>query len=335
MLLINADMGVIDASKVDKIDNTESLTQLDDISDVTLVNSTTGEVLRYDGAQWVNAQLSYSDLSNTPALASSTDDLTSDHTGVNYTGALNASLTAHLSGIDTALASAGGGASSTDDLTSDHTGVNYTGALNASLTTHLSGIDSELNNRADTVNSVAVVNGAVTIDSGDIIAPRTGVNYTAANTDTITTHLAGIDTALAGAGADSTDDLTSDHTGVNYTGALNANLTTHLSGIDSELNNRADTVNSVAVVNGAVTVDSGDIIAWHTGVNYTAANTDTITTHLAGIDTLPERWRASNPNIYVTTSTSYTVPASDASGIDCVVCMHQTVQHSQSRCLIF
>jgi len=56
MLLINADMGgVIDASKVDKIDNGESLAQLDDISDVALVNSTTGEVLKYDGAQWVNA----------------------------------------------------------------------------------------------------------------------------------------------------------------------------------------------------------------------------------------------------------------------------------------
>ena len=61
------------------------------------------------------------------------------------------------------------------------------------------------------------------------------MNYTAANTDTITTHLAGIGTALAGAGADSTDDLTSDHTGVNYTGALNASLTTHLSGIDTAL----------------------------------------------------------------------------------------------------
>jgi len=66
-------------------------------------------VLRYDGAQWVDAQLSYNDLSNTPALASSTDDLTSDHTGVNYTGALNATLTAHLSGIDTAIATVSGG----------------------------------------------------------------------------------------------------------------------------------------------------------------------------------------------------------------------------------
>ena len=63
---------------------------------------------------------------------------------------------------------------------------------------------ANLGDLADTVNSVAVVNGAVTIDSDDIVAPHTGVNYTAANTDTITTHLAGIDTALASAGGGAT-----------------------------------------------------------------------------------------------------------------------------------
>ena len=135
---------------------------------------------------------------------------------------------------------------SSDDLLSDHTGVNYTGADTDTLTTHLSGIDSELNDRADTVNSIAVVNGAVTIASDDIVGEHTGVNYTAADT---------------------------------------ATLTTHLSGIDSEFNNRAEIVNSIAVVNGAVTIGSDDIVGEHTGVNYTAANTTSITTHLAGIDT--------------------------------------------------
>jgi hypothetical protein len=37
-------------------------------------------------------------------------------------------------------------------------------------------------------------------DASNLVAPHTGVNYTAANTDSITTHLAGIDTALASAG---------------------------------------------------------------------------------------------------------------------------------------
>jgi hypothetical protein len=45
----------------------------------------------------------YSDLVSKPIIPSSSDDLTSDHNATNYTGNLNANLTAHLSGIDTAL----------------------------------------------------------------------------------------------------------------------------------------------------------------------------------------------------------------------------------------
>jgi hypothetical protein len=89
---------------------------------------------------------------------------------------------------------------SSDDLTSDHTGVNYVGSDTDTLTTHLSGIDSEFNNRAEIVNGQAVVNGAVTIASDDIVGEHTGVNYTGANTASITAHLSGIDTALASAG---------------------------------------------------------------------------------------------------------------------------------------
>ena len=133
---------------------------LSDLTDVTLSGTLSdGDVLRYNGAQWVDTALSYADLTNQPTLPSSSDDLTSDHTGVAYTGANTDSVTVHLSGIDT-----------------------------------------ELNNRADTVNSIAVVNGAVTIDSDDIIGDRTGINYAALDTDTLTAHLAGIDTALASAG---------------------------------------------------------------------------------------------------------------------------------------
>tara|TARA_B100000965_G_scaffold405349_1_gene439074 strand:+ start:24624 stop:28427 length:3804 start_codon:yes stop_codon:yes gene_type:complete len=49
----------------------------------------------------------YTDLTNKPT----SDDITSDHTGVNYTGAQNASITTHLSGIDQAIANALGGTS--------------------------------------------------------------------------------------------------------------------------------------------------------------------------------------------------------------------------------
>ena len=101
----------VTSAMFDVIDNTENISSLNDLSDVTITGGSTGEVLRHNGTNFVDAQLAYSDLSGTPTIPSSTDDLTSDHTGVNYTGALNASITTHLSGIDTALASAGGGGS--------------------------------------------------------------------------------------------------------------------------------------------------------------------------------------------------------------------------------
>tara|TARA_Y100000592_G_scaffold39124_1_gene62105 strand:- start:2848 stop:5802 length:2955 start_codon:yes stop_codon:yes gene_type:complete len=42
---------------------------LNDLSDVTITGAGTGEVLRYSGSAWVDAQLAYSDLSGTPSLA--------------------------------------------------------------------------------------------------------------------------------------------------------------------------------------------------------------------------------------------------------------------------
>jgi len=268
---------------------------LQDLTDVALTGTlSAGEVLRYSGAEWVDARLS-------------SDDVDSDHTGVNYTQADN-TVTGQLSGIDSELpnkadtinsvAVAGGAVTiDGDDIVAPHTGVNYTAANTDTVTTHFAGIDSELPNKADTVNSVAVVNGAVTIDGDDIVAPHTGVNYTGANTDTVTTHFAGIDTQLGNVATSinniaaqnnnialDADDLPADYLATNYTGLAADSVKTHLSGIDSELNNRADTVNSVAVVGGAVTIDSGDIVGDHAAANYSALNTDTITTHLAGID---------------------------------------------------
>ena len=83
---------------------------LDGLSDVTITNAAGQQVLRHNGTNFVNAQLAYSDLTGTPTVPSSSDDLTSDHTGVHYTGATTDSLTTHLAGIDSALATAGGGA---------------------------------------------------------------------------------------------------------------------------------------------------------------------------------------------------------------------------------
>jgi hypothetical protein len=44
---------------------------LDDLTDVTITAASTGEVLRYNGSAWVDAQLAYSDLSGTPTNVSS------------------------------------------------------------------------------------------------------------------------------------------------------------------------------------------------------------------------------------------------------------------------
>lgn len=58
MLLINADMGgVIDNAKIDKVDNTEAIAELTDLSDVTINAPANGEVLQYNGTNFVNATI--------------------------------------------------------------------------------------------------------------------------------------------------------------------------------------------------------------------------------------------------------------------------------------
>ena len=81
-LLINADMGgTITNSKIDKIDNTESVTSVNsqtgavnlgagDLSDVTITSAASGEVLKYNGTAWVDASVDYTELTNTPTNVS-------------------------------------------------------------------------------------------------------------------------------------------------------------------------------------------------------------------------------------------------------------------------
>ena len=82
-LLINADMGgIITNSKIDKLDNTESVTSVNgqtgpvnlgagDLSDVTITSAASGEVLKYNGTAWVDASVDYTELTNTPTNVSS------------------------------------------------------------------------------------------------------------------------------------------------------------------------------------------------------------------------------------------------------------------------
>lgn len=48
---------------------------LDDLSDVTIASAASGEVLRYNGSAWVDAQLAYSDLSGTPTIPADGSDV--------------------------------------------------------------------------------------------------------------------------------------------------------------------------------------------------------------------------------------------------------------------
>jgi hypothetical protein len=62
----SARLPAVDGSQLTNLPS--GATQLNDLSDVTITGAATGEVLRYNGAAWVDAQLAYSDLSGTPTL---------------------------------------------------------------------------------------------------------------------------------------------------------------------------------------------------------------------------------------------------------------------------
>lgn len=102
-------------------------TTLGALTDVTITSASSGQVLRYNGSEWINAQLAYSDLSGTPTNVSSfTNDsgyLTSigpldDHTDVVLTSPANGEVLKYngsnwINGVD---GGGGGGAEELNDL---------------------------------------------------------------------------------------------------------------------------------------------------------------------------------------------------------------------------
>ena len=160
-LLINEDMGgTITNSKIDKIDNTDS---------VTSVNTQTG------------------------AVVLSANDLAADHTATNYTAA-NANIDGHLSGIDTKFGTLGTastkntGTAIGDVVLLEDIGGSVAG-LPAIDGSQLTGLPSA------PVTSVNTLTGAVVVSGDDIAADHTATNYTATNAN-VDGHLSGIDTAL-------------------------------------------------------------------------------------------------------------------------------------------
>ncbi len=65
---VSTALSAIDLSSFNN-DLPSGVTQLNDLSDVSITGAATGEVLRYSGSAWVDATLAYTDISGTPTLA--------------------------------------------------------------------------------------------------------------------------------------------------------------------------------------------------------------------------------------------------------------------------
>jgi hypothetical protein len=137
---VSTALSAIDLSSFNN-DLPSGVTQLNDLSDVSITGAATGEVLRYSGATWVDAQLAYADLSGTPTLATvattgdyadvlNTPDLsiyaplaspalTGTPTAPTQTQSDGSDKLATTSYVDTAVAAGGGGGVTYSAITAD------------------------------------------------------------------------------------------------------------------------------------------------------------------------------------------------------------------------
>ena len=155
-LLVNEDMGgTINNAKIDKIDNTEAVSELDDLSDVSLSSEASGEVLKYDGSSWINAVLSSSDVSG---VATATD-LT----------ALDARITTNegdISSIDGRVTTAEGNIVSLgSQISSNDSDIS---ALDARVTTNEGDITSLTSQVSSNDSDISALDARVTTNEGDI-----------------------------------------------------------------------------------------------------------------------------------------------------------------------
>ena len=256
-LVINEDMsGTIDPNKIDKIDNTESIANLGDLLDVTLASEASGQVLKYDGSEWVNAQLDASEVSG----VASDSDLTAlearvttnegDITTIDGRVTTNEGNITTIDGrvttnegdittIDGRVTTIDGRVTTNEgDITNLQTEVNAietgaglssTGTYSPDLTADYISTASSLKNADSLLNNQVKINadaiaalGASSVESVNGVAPVGG------------------DVTLGGA------DIDSAHTAVNYTAAT-ADLDTHLGGVDTALGLKADS-SSLATV---------------------------------------------------------------------------------------
>ena len=94
-----------------------SVQELDGLSDVVITLASAGEVLKYDGSDWVDAQLASTELSDSADLARlASPALTGTPTTTTATQGDNSTRIASTAYVDTAVAGAGGGATDLDGL---------------------------------------------------------------------------------------------------------------------------------------------------------------------------------------------------------------------------
>ena len=193
-------------------------------------------------------------------------------------------------------------------------GTNYLGSA-TSLSNADVLLDAQIalinSSQVNTVNSQSPdVSGNVTVDGSQIDSTHTAVNYTAAAAD-IDSHVAGIDTKLGdlqtevdaietGAGLNADGTYTANGGAVYISGATSLKsadnaLDTALATAYTRLGVVEDsavytitsgsTTLSVTPASNDLVIDADDLEATHAGVNYTGLSTDSVATHLGGIDT--------------------------------------------------
>ena len=213
----------------------------------------------FDKAQAVVATSgSYNDLTNKPT----SDDITSDHTGVNYTGALNASITDHLSGIDNALSGLVSGLTYQGNFTLANPPANFDYASKGDF---YKVVDSGLyynqiwaagdhlvvnndmggtinNGKIDKVDNTDVVTrvnglqGNLTLNGTHLAASYGATNYTGTATNALSTHFSGIDNKFGTLGTASTNAST-DFLSATGADSLGGNLDTNSHEIVTSANN--------------------------------------------------------------------------------------------------
>lgn len=126
------------------------------LNDVTITAAATGEVLRYNGSNWVDAQLAYSDLSGTPTLATVA-------TSGSYNDLADQPTIPAAAPVDSVNSQTGAVVLDADDISDASTTNKF--ATSAELT-KLAGIAAGA--EVNTVDSVNSQTGAVVLDADDI-----------------------------------------------------------------------------------------------------------------------------------------------------------------------